>query len=288
MIRQTFVYSLICTQRWVFPALLAFVTLATQTVIGQITSTFTEPFEQCDVAASESGVVLEIRVTEGSTVKKGDILGVLNDGVFQEAEKLAKMRAESVVRIRSAEAVQRLKKQQLDNLIKLSEKGHANPAEIDQASIQYETALSEVEMAKELQLESRIELEKIQAEIEQRLIRSPIDGVVTKIHKDLGEYIAATDPVFCTVVRLDKLRANFYLEEKVIAAIRSGDVLQVSIGDNKRPENATVLFRSPIIDPKSSTGRIEVEIDNPQGELMSGIKCVLFSPSPKVAHKTQR
>ena len=87
---------------------------------------------------------------------------------------------------------------------------------------------------------------------------------------------------------LGNYKINFYLEEKMIAAIRSGDVLQVSIGDNKRPENATVLFRSPIIDPKSSTGRIEVVVDNPQGEIMSGVKCVLLSPSPKVAHQTQR
>ncbi len=288
MIRTCSRYSCRLMGRLLCPLVLSYVSLFSLSGSAQITSTFTEPFEQCEVAATESGVVLEIRVTEGTIVKKGDVLGVLNDGVFQEAEKLAKLRAESVVRIRSAEAIQRLKKQQLDNLIKLSEKGHANPAEIDQASIQYETALSEVEMAKELQLESKIELEKLRAEIEQRIIRSPIDGIVTKIHKDLGEYVAASDPVFCTVVRLDKLRANFYLEEKMIAGIRAGDVLQVSIGDNKRPENATVLFRSPIIDPKSSTGRIEVEINNAKSEIMSGVKCVLLSPHPKVAHQMQR
>ena len=275
-------------QRFVSTALLLFFLLATQNAVGQIMATFTEPFEQCDVSASEGGVVFEIRVSEGSLVRKGDILGVLNAGVYQEAEKLAKLRGDSVVRIRSAESISRLKKQQLDNLIELSTKGHANPAEIDQARIQFENAISEVELAKELQLESKIELEKIRAEIEQRMIRSPIDGVVTKIHKDLGEYIAATDPVFCTVVRLDKLRANFYLEEKMIAAIRSGDILEVMIGDNKRSENAKVIFRSPIIDPKSSTGRIQVEIDNTQGEIMSGVKCVLLAPISKVRHQTPR
>ena len=37
---------------------------------------------------------------------------------------------------------------------------------------------------------------------------------------------------------------------------------------------ATVSYVSPVIDPDSGTGRIEVEIDNPNQRLQSGTVCI--------------
>lgn len=255
---------------------LAFTLLVVPSTSAQITSTFTRPIEECDVAASESGVIFEILVKEGSKVRKGELLGRLNDAALKESCRLAELRAQSTAKVRAAESIKNLKKTQLDNMKELIEKGHGNQRELDQSQLQFDSAQADYESFVQQQQEAQIEFERIKAELEQRMIRSPIDGIVTKVHKSRGEYIAAADPIFCTVVSIEKLTTDFYLDVSTLERIREGDAATLAIGSNGAKHAAKIVFRSPTIDPKSSTGRITCELDNPQETILSGVRCVLL------------
>jgi RND family efflux transporter MFP subunit len=242
---------------------------------AQITSTFTRPIEESDVAASESGVIIEILVREGSKVRRGDVLGRLNDAALKESRRLAELRAQSTAKTRAAEAIKNLKQKQLENMRELVEKGHGNQRELDQFQLQFDNARADHEIVIQQQQESQIEFDRINAELGQRLILAPIDGIVTKVHKRPGEYIAASDPVFCTVVAIEKLTADFYLDAPSLEKIREGDMATILVGSAPSKQSARIVFRSPTIDPKSSTGRITCEIDNSSARLLSGVRCEL-------------
>jgi RND family efflux transporter MFP subunit len=254
----------------------ALTSLATPTD-AQLTKTFTQPFEISDVAAAESGVIAEIRVREGDVVRKGDTLGILNIEVFVETEKLAQMRANSTARIDAAQSILKLRQSKLTNLDSLVKEGHVNPFEVDQAKSQFESAQADYRLAVEESQESKLEVAKIRAQIAARTIRSPIDGVVTNLHKHLGEYVASNDPKFATVVQLNKLKANFYLDAANIQQMKHDQQVNIVVGANAVPSKARISYLSPIIDPTTGTGRIEIEIDNENGKHLSGVICQLHS-----------
>ncbi len=274
----------------IVPALLYFLLAGVFNPLqAQITKTFTQPIEQCEVASSETGVVTEIRVREGDKVRRGDVLGILNIEVLVEAEKLAVLRSESTARIESTAAILAMRQSKLQNLDSLVGQGHANPFEIEQAKSQFQSAQAEYKLALQEAQENRIELAKIRAQISQRTIRSPIDGHVTKLHRQLGEYVSSSSPAFATVVQLAKLKANFYLDADSVAHLSVGQQVSIAVDQQGLVDSiipARIQFLSPIIEPDTGTGRVEVVLDNERGNILSGTTCRLLTSRALDARKS--
>lgn len=255
---------------------------------AQIIKTFTQPIEQCEVASPETGVVAEIRVREGAKVRRGEILGTLNIEVLLEAEKLAVLRAESTARIESTAGILALRRAKLESLDSLIGQGHANPFEVEQAKAQFQSAQAEHKLALQEAQENRLELAKIRAQIYQRTIRSPIDGQVTKLHKQLGEFVSSSSPAFATVVQLTRLKANFYLDADSVSHLSVGQKVSVAVDQHGLSDSilaATIQFISPVIEPDTGTGRVEVVLANEEGSLMSGTSCRLLTSRALDARK---
>ena len=53
---------------------------------------FTEPHQTIQVAAAETGIVQEVRVELGQPVKRGDVLGVLDNDVLRASLEVAQLR----------------------------------------------------------------------------------------------------------------------------------------------------------------------------------------------------
>ena len=244
-----------------------------QSAISQITRAFAEPFEKRLVAAIQPDVVALLKVKEGSQVKAGDVLAELDNQVLKQSLRIAELRSESNSAIAAAEASLKIRKRKLDKLVPLLQRGHANQAEIEVAQSEFEAAAAELSLAREKKRESQIEVQKISAEIERRIIRSPIDGVVTQIHCKPGEYIASSERQLATVVNLDKLRIRFYLLAASAAKLRVSEKVDILYGQDKRRIIATIEYVSAVTDPDSGTTRVDVLIDNSRRRLRSGTFC---------------
>ena len=118
----------------------------------------------------------------------------------------------------------------------------------------------------------------IEAEIERRLIRSPIRGVITEVHRQAGEFIAGAEPKFATIADLTKLRARFYLNAEEAIQLKTGQNVTIATGLTQKIVHGTVGFVSPVTDADSSTTRVEVLLNNPQNELRSGSPCRWIGP----------
>lgn len=245
------------------------------TANAQVTRTFTEPYERIDVSPAELGIVDTVNVKVGDTVSKGQLLGQLNIGVLLESQRLARHRAESTARVDAARADLRLKRTMYDNLEPLLRSGHANPSEVDKSRTEYEHAQAALRIADDEMVEAKIEVARIEAQILQRQIRSPIDGTVIDIHLRPGEFLPSNDPQFATVVDISKLRARFFVDTETAQPLRKGDTISVLIGKNATRIPAVVEFVSPITESESGTVRVDLLIDNHQLRLRSGVVCEL-------------
>lgn len=240
---------------------------------AQVKQSVTEPFEISKIASAEQGVIQRILVREGQQIDADQALAELNQGVLQQRRKLAAIKAQSTADVDAAAAALKLRKKQRENMQELTSRGHGNPFEVEQAVAQYEEAVAQYTGAREEREQSQAELAQIDAELRRRSIRSPIGGIVTEIHKRHGEFIASSDPVFATVVQLDRLRVRFYLEADTTATLREGQNVMVYVGRKRRSVAGTIEFVSPIVEPRTGLARVNVLIDNRESRIRSGIVC---------------
>jgi multidrug efflux pump subunit AcrA (membrane-fusion protein) len=136
-------------------------------------------------------------------------------------------------------------------------------------------ALAKVREQRQKQNEYKLEVDRIQAQLDSRMIFAPIDGVVSEIHRRKGEYIASSAPQYATIVRFNELIARFYLLESEVRQLAAGNEvnLRVRAGDQEREVKGTVKFVSPVTDSDSGTARVEVLIENSDQQIRSGSPC---------------
>ena len=236
---------------------------------------FTEPYRSIDVAAPQMGTISEIAVQEGDRVSAGRILAKLNEQVLLASLTMAQESKDARGKLNSAMAEQKMQQQRLEKLLGLQKRQHASQIEIDRATAQLEVATAQVEAVQDEYRIKACEVKRIEAQLEQRRLRSPIDGIITSISKDQGEFVSANDPVVLNVVQLDPLLVIFSVPQQHAHQIVAGQQLPVSIGEDHDSTKGTVEFVSPTADAQSGTCRVKIRIPNPGYHWRSGEVCQL-------------
>ena len=139
---------------------------------------FTEPWERVEVAAPESGIIQEFRVREGQSLRTGEVIAVLDNGVLHAAMAAAQAKAAAHGSLDAATASLKLRRNRLQQMQALLQQEHASPEEVERAATDVEMAEAELTRAREESHEHALAVSQIEAQIERRTIRSPIDGVL--------------------------------------------------------------------------------------------------------------
>ena len=277
--------------RWL-ALLLAFVGVRPASAASEIVEGFTEPVRTIDVAASELGIVTRVEVEDGDSVAQGDLLAELDSEVLQRTWEIARAKADAVGAADAARAERDLKLKRLTQLERLMSRGHATPGELARARADLAVAEARVKMAEEEQQMSELECRRIMAQIERRRIRSPIHGVVSEVHRDIGEAFLTNDPRIVTLVQLDQLRVRFPVMPHQAVHISEGQQVELQMPDIGKQTQGTVERISPVMDAKSGTITVEVLIDNKERKLRSGTRCqieleVATPASPVTPYRTR-
>jgi RND family efflux transporter MFP subunit len=237
---------------------------------------FAEPYCQIEVSASgEPGLITDVRVREGDSVKKGDILLALDTDVLEAALRIARRRSEFTGRLRAAEAEHKLRSERAAKLRTLRDQGHASAAEIERAEADLAVAEAQVVLANEERELAALECARIEAQIERRRFRSPIDGVVVEVFRDVGEAAEISDPRLLTLVQLNPLRVKFPVTVLQSAGLSAGDTIRVELPEFATATDAHVEIVAPVLDAKSGTVQVTCVINNDQGQYRSGMRCLL-------------
>ena len=254
-------------------AVIVVITSCCTNVFGQDVKAFTEPYRSIEIAAPETGILSQVIVKEGDQIKAGGLLANLNEEVLAASLAVAKETTESGGAIKSARAELQMQQARFGKLQGLFDRRHASQIELDRARTQLEIAEAKVESVEDDLRVKKLEMRRIEAQLEQRRLRTPIDGVVTEIFKDEGEFVSPADPKVMTVVQLNPLRVIFSVPQEEISRLQVDDTVSVEI--NGEEVDGTVEFVSPTADAQSGTSRVKIQIDNEDLSLASGQACYL-------------
>ncbi len=249
---------------------------------------FAEPYRTIQVASGDTGIIREVLVREGEAVEAKQPLVKLDDELVKATLEIARQHLSAKGALQSAQAELRLHTNRHEKIDALLRTGHARPEELDRALMDKDVAEARVLAVQETLIVRQRELDRIQIELENRIVRSPRNGVVIKVHREVGEFVAPTDPVVVTVAQLDPLLATFSLRLNQASQFHAGGLVQVQFASAKEPVEAEVEFVSPVTDAKSGTVRVKVRIPNPAGECRSGERCTLVLAGSSPASPEER
>ena len=187
----------------------ALLTGATSSIAAEDIQGFTEPNQDINVAAAETGIVERVHIREGDRVQSDQLLIQLDSSIHELTLKIAQSIRESRGTLRSVQEELDQQTRTVQKLRALQTRAHASPQEIERAESQQRLAQARLQEVKD-QLEVKsLEFERARMQLRRRQVRSPIDGIVTLVLKDRGESVMANDPVLVQVVQLDPLLAVF-------------------------------------------------------------------------------
>jgi RND family efflux transporter MFP subunit len=243
-------------------------------VNAQTFDTFLEPSEITDINSVNRDRLSLIYVKNGDRVHKGQLLAELRTEVL----KAQLVRAEKNSRLHgiidSARLQVRMRSESLDMLRKLEKSGNARHQEMIAAETELAVVRAQLQAAIEEQQIRELEVQIIEAEITEKKLHSPIDGVVSKVYKHESELVGGNDPQpILTVVQLNPLKAIFHITPDAAEQLESDKEIPVTVSELKT--TSRLEFKSPIINPQSGTVEVHLRIDNPEMRLVSGSRCRL-------------
>ena len=237
---------------------------------------FTEPYRDIAVAAAEMGTLAEIGVREGDVVEAGSMIAALDDDVLRASLEVARRSMSIEGTLKSAQADLNMKSTELEKLTQLRDRNHASQQEVDR--IQTELKVSEARLLsvrEELEVK-QLEFRRIEAQIEQRVVRAPIAGIVSEVQRESGEFVSPSDPIVARIVQLDPLLVVFSVPLIRRNDITRDQVVSLEIGDSHQTVEGTVEYVAPMPDPSNSSVRVKVRVSNSGHRFQSGERAVLM------------
>ncbi|MDA0658305.1 MAG: efflux RND transporter periplasmic adaptor subunit [Planctomycetota bacterium] len=236
---------------------------------------FAEPNRRVDLAANEPGVVDALHVKEGDTVNTDQLLASLDVEVLQSQMDVFQFRARATGGIESASAELNLRQRRLETIQELDARGHANQAELQRALADVQIAKASLQNVLDEQKVMNLEAERVARQIRRRQVYSPIDGVVIKVHRQLGESVPMNQPEVITVAQLDPLRIHFPVSAADSVRLKNGQRVQIRFPELDASRTGQVELVSPVMDAKSSTVSVTVLVENKREPLIAGTRCIL-------------
>jgi len=252
--------------------------------LAQALGCLIEPFRVSEVGSPIIGVIETTAVERGDLVRAGQVLATLRADVEKGSLAVAQSKAQAVGELRAAEANADLARQKLARAKDLAEKQFISSQALEQARAEAMVAENRLAQAREQRDVYAREHELAQAQLGQRTIRSPINGVVVERYLSAGERVEEK-PLY-RVAMINPLRVEVVLPASAYATVRQGMSVMVVPefpGATARPAKVTLVDR--VIDGASNTFRVRMELPNEDLSLPAGLRCKADLGGPPAAQR---
>jgi RND family efflux transporter MFP subunit len=238
-----------------------------------------EPRLRLELAAPVAGILQEVLVDRGGYVRKGDVLARLDSAVEEATVALDKARAASEAAIASRSARVAFLTRRRDRFSQLQSRGAVPDAELDEAAADLAIAKADLAEARDQRRIASLEYERSVASLNQRSVRSPIDGVVVERKLAAGEYAYDQAPIL-TLAEVDPLNVEVYLPIAFFPKIRAGLIATVRPSDPVGGEyRAAVEIVDTVFDARSGTFGVRLKLPNPEHRIPAGLRCEVDFPA---------
>lgn len=249
------------------------------------------------IGSRVAGRVAEIHVDLGDRVAANDRLATLETEEFKllvaqsEAQleqarsalglrpedPISKLNPENAPPVRQERAVWEEAKSSLERARQLVRQNAMAAGEFDLvaaaervAEARYSAALNSVQEKISLIGVRQAELALAKQRLEDAVIVAPFDGLVQSRTASPGAYLNVGDEI-AVLVRVNPLRFRGTLPERYAQQIAQGQQVQLQIESVSEPRMAEVTRISPTLDPLSRSLTFEALIENPDGQLRTGL-----------------
>lgn len=200
------------------------------------------PNEEVDLSFEASGKIIDINFTEGSSVKKGQLLAKVNDSQLQA--QLARLEAQMPL------AEDRVFRQNA-----LLQRDAVSKEAYEQVKTELATLHADIE--------------NVKASIAMTELRAPFDGVIGLRQVSTGAYASPTT-VIAKLTKITPLKVEFAVPERYARQIRKGTNLTFKIEGKLEEFKAQVYATESSIDPETHTLTVRAIYPNHNGLLLPG------------------
>ena len=237
-----------------------------------------DPALSVKVGSPVPGVIGTISVDRGDRVKAGQELARLDSSVEAAALELGKARAADTSEIGAKYAKAALAESDYNRGRGLRSGEAISAQKLDELRSTLEVAKQELAQASLNRRLAQLEMERARALLEQRIIRSPADGIVTQRGIGPGEYIHETASVV-TVASTDKLFVEAYPPVGFFGRVRVGQVATVHLAvPSEIDRAATVAVIDQVFDAASGSFGLRLVMPNVDDALPAGLRCQVTFP----------
>jgi RND family efflux transporter MFP subunit len=242
-----------------------------------------EPDRVADVGSASVGVLEEVKVERGDFVVAGQVLARLSTGVERASVAVAESRARADAEVKAAEAAADLARNKLERARDLIKAKFISSQALEQAQAEARVADQRAQQARDARDVAQREFQLSTAQLGQRFIRAPFEGIVVERYRTAGERIER-EPVV-KIARIDPLRIEAIAPAALFGTIQSGQVGRVSPQLQQFGTlSATVTVVDRVVDAASNSFRVRLTMPNPEHRIPSGLRCsVDFSARPAAA-----
>ncbi|PQA82951.1 hypothetical protein C5F52_12645 [Limnohabitans sp. TS-CS-82] len=232
----------------------------------------TQALRDVKLSMTVAGRIDGMLVREGSRVRKGQVLMYL-DRTLEELEvQRRRLLVEDRARLDELKQKEKTLMEQVESLRPLLASGGVSRKQAEDEEIALGAVSAERKALESSKEREQVELSLAKETYERRNLRSPFDGVVTKVGLRLGESVSPHEP-FMSVVDTSRVRfmgtvpARTGIHLKVGATVK----IELTVDGQLRSRMAKVVFVSPVTDPSSGLIEVIAEFENADGSVRPGI-----------------
>ena len=228
----------------------------------------TQSSRQVNIQARVNGFLDKRVYTEGSIVKEGQVLFLMDKKPFQAQLDAAR------AQLSKAQAAADVAKSNLARVKPLTEKEALSQKDLDDATGNYESTAASVEAAKAQVTTAELNLSYC-------TITSPVAGISGAAAQADGTYLNQQNAQLTTVAVLSPMWVNFSLSENELQSFRDQAdkgllrrapnnkyVVEIVLVDGQVfPFTGSITFQDPAFNAQTGTFLIRASVDNPQGVL---------------------
>ncbi|MDD8045208.1 MAG: efflux RND transporter periplasmic adaptor subunit [Verrucomicrobiota bacterium] len=245
-----------------------------------------EAIEDVVIRSTVPGTIDRYAFDEGGRVQPQEVVVILENRLQQLEVARRKLIWESLVELEAARAQLELAQNDLEATRKLFETTQSvSREELDLKALDARLAQAEVDRFQVAEEREKIEFEIAEEQLNLRLLKSPIKGIVTKHFMAAGETTEGQEPLV-RIVDLSRCVLVSNVDATRIGRLHVGQRVEVVVqgGEDVRIQDAVVTFVSPVVDPSSGLQEVKAEFSNSEERIRPGLTGLLvFDPDPAPA-----
>lgn len=227
---------------------------------------------EVEVGSPVTGILGRIEVERSDKVDKGQVVARLKSNVERRSVDLASLRANNNAEVEAARTALEHATREKERAVKLYRKQLVSRQFLDKAITEQRLATQKLEQARSDAAQAREELKLARAQLQQRVIRSPISGVVAERYLASGQRVQ--DAPILKIVSIDPLKVDVVMPATYFSKLERGQTMKIKpeiIGLEENTARVTIIDR--FIDSASNTFRVTLEMPNPGQKIPPGARC---------------